>query len=232
MAIAPVTYNVVSEGDEVTLSFHVVNTEDVTVANATLTFSAFPSGVTFVGAYKDKGSYDEVLRKWTIPLLAANEATTLYLRVIATSLTVTKTITATLVNCVNDISPGEGETTITSYIRLEPPEAVHFDGYAIKELLSIHTNQSGDTNILYEPVLHTIVATGNANYILPSVYDLNAGDFICFKVLSDGGNTVKIKGNAAETIEGSNEITLTTGDYVKLVVCRSCPSNMWFKANN
>ena len=232
MAISPVTYNVVSEGDEVTLVFHVVNTTDSTVSSATLTFSPFPSGVTFVGAYKDKGTYDEDLRKWTIPLFAPNEAQTLYLRVIASTLAVTKTISATLVNCVNAISPGEGETGITSYIRLEPPEAVHFDGYAVKELLSIHTLGTGDNNILYEPVLHTIVATGDVNYILPSVYDLVAGDFIKFKILDDGGHTVKIKGNGAETIEGSNEITLTTGDYVHLVVCRSCPSNMWFKANN
>lgn len=232
MSIIPTTYNVVAEGDNVLIGFHIVNTEDVTVANATLTFDAFPSGLTFVGSFIDKGSYDTNLRKWTIPLLGAGEAQTIYLSFETVNLESTQTVTGNIANAVNAESPGEAETTVTAHVRLEPPEAVHFDGYATKELLSIHTVGSGDTNVLYEPVLHTIVASGNVNYILPSVYDLVAGDFIKFKVLDDGGFTVKIKGNAAETIEGSNEITLTTGDYVHLVVCRSCPSNMWFKANN
>lgn len=227
MSAQAIYYDVLSTQDNVLIGFHVANYSEKYAANIVLTLDTIPAGLTFDTAFIDKGSFDTLTKIWSIPKLEPNEAQTLYVKFTIDDVSQEQEILASVVGAYNAEYPGEYETNFIYTVRAIDLAQQQDSGYETAQLVSIYGNSNGVITAEMSGILYVITAAGNTTLQLPSVFGLNPGDIIKVKVIADNGHTVKIKADGAETIDGNNEVTLVTGDYKKLSVCRSCPGDLW-----
>lgn len=235
MAVIPKTYFVFNEGDTIRVPFRVYNDGTSAVTNGTLTFNAFPAGVTFVRAYHEVGTYTALSRTWTIPSLPAGRVETIYLEFTIDVLgDNVYSIDGGSLLILNADYPGENEDYFEVLVT-KHPVGLTFQGFDSKESLSIRSNangtypisdsESGITNVL-------VSATNNVTYTLPASASVDDGFSAILKVIDDGTHVIKLDADGTDTIEGDAGVTLTSGEYIEVVLCKSCSPAIWFVKSN
>lgn len=227
MALIPKQYFVYEEGATVNIPFNVVNNTTQRINSITLTFDEFPEGLEYIANFKDVGTFDIDELTWTIPSLLPGELQTIYILFNTTDLSTTQSITGQIDKAENADYPGESETDFGADV-LRHPVGQSFDGYATKELLSIYSSLSS----VLQPeavsgVTYVITASGNCGLELPSVGAIDDGFILGVKIINDNSHTITISTNGAIQIEGNDTEVLTTGDYRKYVLCKSCGGGTW-----
>ena len=226
-------FKVEADGDKVLLPVHVCNDNDGSITNVTVTFGAFPAGITINGFIKEVGTYTTLTRVWAIPLLGANGTATAcahgYLQVTVDDITLLPaSITATIVNAEDGNIPGENETALIYDINIHDTSAVTNTQDTINASFVTMTG-----NVPEEKGTMYIVDTTGGNVILtlPALPGLQTGELYRFLFETAGGNTLTIKGNAAENINGANTYLPAEGEYVELMAI-SAGGARWVKLSN
>jgi len=226
-------FKVEADGDKVLLPVHVCNDNDGSITNVTVTFDAFPAGITINGFIKEVGTYTTLTRVWAIPLLGANGTATAcahgYLQVTVDDITLLPaSITATIVNAEDGNIPGENETALIYDINIHDTSVVTNTQDTVNASFVTMTG-----NVPEEKGTMYIVDTTGGNVILtlPALPGLQTGELYRFLFETAGGNTLTIKGNAAENINGANTYLPAEGEYVELMAI-SAGGARWVKLSN
>lgn len=222
-----------ADGDKLLVPVHVCNDNAGSITNVTVTFGAFPAGITVDGFVKEVGTYTTLTRVWAIPLLGANGTATAcahgYLQVTVDDITLLPaSITATIVNAEDGNIPGENATSLIYDINIhDVSEVVNTQDTVNASFVSITGNVPEEKGKLYI----ADATGGNIILTLPALAGLEDGHLIRFFFETAGGNTLTIKGNAAENINGANTYLPAEGEYVELMAI-SAGGARWVKLSN
>ena len=222
-----------ADGDKLLVPVHVCNDNDGSITGVTVTFDAFPAGITIDGFIKEVGTYTTLTRVWAIPLLGANGTANScahgYLQVTVDDITLLPaSITATIVNAEDGNIPGENETALIYDINIhDTSDVVNTQDTVNASFVAVTGNVPEEKGTMY------IVDTTGGNVILtlPALAGLQGGHLIRFYFETAGGNTLTIKGNAAENINGANTYLPAEKEFVE-VMAISTGGARWIKLSN